>query len=146
MGPSSVLWWLLLCCWRKSGPVWFPGRKGHEDWKGGRAGRPRRSPHSRVYLCELKIFILLKIHKKFFQQTLIGTTWFSVRGYVSQSAHFKNWYFPEKKPNSTNSSPTMGIRIILCIKQKWRLNLRWFLEKMEKSKCNAYSINQSIID
>ena len=70
-----------------------------------------------------------------------------VRGYASKSAHFKNRYFPEKnRPNSANSALTMGIGIILCIKQKWRPNLRWFFRKNgKKSSSNVYLINQSTI-
>ena len=70
---------------------------------------------------------------------------FVARGYVSKSAHFKSRCFLEKnRLNSANSSLPMGIEIILCIKQKWRPDLRWrFRENGKKVQARfTQSINQ----
>ena len=63
---------------------------------------------------------------------------------MPQSAHFKNWHFPEThRPNSANSSLFTGLVIILHIKRKWRQNLGQFFTKNGK-KYNQRLLNQSI--
>ena len=72
-----------------------------------------------------------------------------LRGYASKSAHFENRSFPEtNRPNAANSSPPMGIAIVLCIKRKRRRNLRWFSTKngkKYKQRLPNQSINPRII-